>query len=104
MPGLRATVAFPHSMHLGGAWYLNLADGPARPPAGQPWQVLHRWVRLVGDDDAARPQSRSTAWTGSWSEGAAPSNRATFTPVEITWTSGVTSSQSMRGPPGTGSR
>jgi hypothetical protein len=54
VPVLRATVAFPHTMHLGDGWYLNLADGQARPPADQPWQSLHRWARLVGDDDAAR--------------------------------------------------
>ena len=32
VPALRETVAFPHRMHLGGPWYVNLADGPARPP------------------------------------------------------------------------
>ncbi|WP_457101756.1 heparinase II/III domain-containing protein [Microbacterium sp. P5_E9] len=53
VPALRATVAFPHRMHLGGPWYLNLADGPARPPAAQPWHALHRAARRVGDTDAA---------------------------------------------------
>ena len=52
VPALRATVAFPHRMHLGGPWYLNLADGPARPPATQPWHALHRAARRVGDTDA----------------------------------------------------
>jgi hypothetical protein len=46
---LRETVAFPHRVHLGGDWYLNHADGPARPPADQPWHVLHRAARQVGD-------------------------------------------------------
>ena len=46
---LRETVAFPHRMHLGGDWYLNHADGSARPPAQQPWHVLHRAARGVGD-------------------------------------------------------
>ena len=46
---LRETVAFPHRMHLGGEWYLNLADGWARPPADQPWHALHRAARRVGD-------------------------------------------------------
>ncbi|UNX53735.1 heparinase II/III family protein [Georgenia sp. TF02-10] len=58
VPALRATVAFPHRMHLGagaaGDWYLNLGDGPARPGRAQPWDVLHRWARDVGDDDARR--------------------------------------------------
>ncbi len=49
---LRETVAFPHRMHLGGAWYINHADGSARPPAHQPWDVLHRAARRVGDTAA----------------------------------------------------
>ena len=52
IPALRATVAFPHQMHLGGAWYVNVADGPARPSTDQPWQALHRAAERVGDDDA----------------------------------------------------
>jgi hypothetical protein len=50
---LRETVAFPHRMHLGGDWYLNLADGQARPPAAQPWHALHRAALAFGDADAA---------------------------------------------------
>lgn len=50
---LRETVAFPHRVHLGGAWYLNLADGQARPAEAQPWHALHRAARSVGDVDAA---------------------------------------------------
>jgi len=46
---LRESVAFPHRMQLGGEWYLNLADGWARPPADQPWDCLHRAARRVGD-------------------------------------------------------
>lgn len=53
IPALRETVAFPHRMHLGGDWYLNLADGQARPPAAQPWHALHRAARSVGDRGAA---------------------------------------------------
>ncbi len=53
VPALRATVAFPHRMHLGGPWYLNLADGQARPPVEQPWHALHRAARAVGDAEAA---------------------------------------------------
>ncbi|WP_024287367.1 heparinase II/III family protein [Cellulomonas sp. KRMCY2] len=54
VPALCATVAFPHRMHLGGDWYLNLADGPARPPSDQPWHALHRAAVRVGDEDARR--------------------------------------------------
>ncbi len=52
VPALRATVAFPHRMHLGDGWYLNLADGQARPSAEQPWHALHRAARRVGDVEA----------------------------------------------------
>ncbi|WP_402840492.1 hypothetical protein [Microbacterium sp. GXS0129] len=49
---LRETVAFPHRCHLGGDWYLNLADGQARPTLDQPWHALHRAARAVGDHEA----------------------------------------------------
>ncbi|MFG6503056.1 heparinase II/III family protein [Microbacterium sp. P05] len=52
VPALRETVAFPHRSHLGGRWYLNLADGQARPPVAQPWHALHRAARAVDDLDA----------------------------------------------------
>ncbi|WP_285136271.1 heparinase II/III family protein [Microbacterium sp. lyk4-40-TSB-66] len=52
IPALSATVAFPHRSHLGGDWYLNLADGQAKPPSDQPWHALHRSARAVGDEDA----------------------------------------------------
>ena len=48
----RETVAFPHRMHLGGGWYVNHADGKARPPADHPWDALYRAARRVGDRDA----------------------------------------------------
>jgi hypothetical protein len=51
---IRATLAFPHAMHLGGDWYVNVADGAARPLATWPWNVVYTWARRVGDDDAAR--------------------------------------------------
>jgi hypothetical protein len=54
VPVVRETIAFPHRMHLGGEWYLNVADARARPPDGQPWQVLYRWARRIGNEDAAR--------------------------------------------------
>ncbi len=51
---IRATVAFPHSMHLGDNWYVNVADGSARPLATWPWNVVHAWALRV--DDAAAAQ------------------------------------------------
>ncbi|WZH38715.1 MAG: heparinase II/III family protein [Microbacterium enclense] len=50
---LRETVAFPHRSHLGGDWFVNHADGQARPPADQPWHALHRAARRHGDTEAA---------------------------------------------------
>ena len=52
IPGLRETVAFPHRMHLGGAWYVNHADGQARPSDDQPWHSLFRAAERVGDPAA----------------------------------------------------
>lgn len=42
---------FPQRMDLGRGWFVNVADGPARPPADQPWDVLHRWARHLGAED-----------------------------------------------------
>jgi hypothetical protein len=47
-----ALVAFPHRVHLGGSWYVNHADGPARASPHQPWHALHRLARLAGDREA----------------------------------------------------
>ncbi|PZG02977.1 heparinase [Micromonospora deserti] len=43
---------YPHRMALGGGWYVNVGDGPARPSADQAWHVLHRWGRATGDRQA----------------------------------------------------
>ena len=48
---LRAAVAFPHRMHLGGPWRLNVGDGTARG-GSVPWHVLHRAARDADDADA----------------------------------------------------
>jgi hypothetical protein len=53
LPVIRALVAFPHRMHLGHRWFLNVADGPARAHNGLPWGMLHRWAVRLGDSDAA---------------------------------------------------
>lgn len=52
VPALRATVAFPHRMHLGGDWYLNFADAQARLGPELPWHALHRAARAAGDTQA----------------------------------------------------
>lgn len=52
VPALRETVAFPHRMHLGGSWYLNLADGQARPVEPKNWHSLFVAAERVGDPSA----------------------------------------------------
>ena len=42
---------FPQRMDLGQGWFVNVADGPARPSAEQPWDVLHRWGRHLAAPD-----------------------------------------------------
>lgn len=49
IPVLGALARYPHRMELGEGWYVNVADGPARPGAAQPWDAMHRWGRLLGD-------------------------------------------------------
>ena len=36
-------------MALGDGWYVNVADGSARPNPNQPWHMLHRWGRHHDD-------------------------------------------------------
>lgn len=50
VPVVRETVRFPHRMQLGGDWYLDVADSPARPPRDQAWHVLHRWAQTLDDE------------------------------------------------------
>jgi len=52
LPALRQSVRFPHRMHLGGSWHLNVADGPARGSSDASWGVLFRAARRTGDHDA----------------------------------------------------
>jgi hypothetical protein len=69
VPALRATVGFPVAMHLGGDWYLNVADGQARPPRAQPWHALHRAARRVDDQVAAQHAASYRASTPAADEG-----------------------------------
>ncbi|MEE2524203.1 heparinase [Pseudarthrobacter sp. J75] len=54
LPVLRELAAFPHRMHLGHQWYLNVADGPARAARNLPWDMLQRWALRLGDAEAAQ--------------------------------------------------
>lgn len=57
VPVVRAMLSFPHRMHLGERWFLNVADGPARAADGLPWDMLHRAALRVGDAQAAQHAS-----------------------------------------------
>ncbi|WP_223253125.1 heparinase II/III family protein [Arthrobacter sp. AFG7.2] len=54
LPVVRELVAYPHRMHIGGNWFLNVADGPAQAAAALPWDMLQGWAERLGDLDAAR--------------------------------------------------
>ncbi|MDT0346340.1 heparinase II/III domain-containing protein [Streptomyces litchfieldiae] len=49
LPVLAELSRFPHRMHLGGPWYVNAGDAPARLADDRPWHLLHRWGRRLGD-------------------------------------------------------
>ena len=53
VPALRRTIAFPHQVHLGAGWFVNVADGQARSDGGEPWHALFAAARGVRDADAA---------------------------------------------------
>ena len=55
IPVVAETLRFPMRMHLGGDWYVNVADGWARSRGHEPWQLPFRWGTLTGD-------ARVTAW------------------------------------------
>ncbi|MBP2436373.1 heparinase II/III domain-containing protein [Microbacterium amylolyticum] len=50
---LRETIAFPHRMHLGGEWFVSVADAQAKQIGAAPWHALHRAARHARMDDAA---------------------------------------------------
>jgi hypothetical protein len=91
VPALRATVAFPHRMHLSGGWYLNIADGPARPSDAQPWHALHRAARAVGDDDAAAHAAAHRVPGGPVADEAAGLGRLLLALHDAEWRDGVPS-------------
>ena len=52
LTSLRATIAFPHRMQVGGDWFVNFADASARAITEHPWAVLHRAALATGDQAA----------------------------------------------------
>lgn len=53
IPVVHATLDFPHRMHLGSDWYVNVADGPARAHNGLPWSMVASWAERLDHPDAA---------------------------------------------------
>ena len=51
---VHAVLDFPHSMHLGDNWYLNVADGPALAHNDLPWDMVQTWARQLGHTEAAQ--------------------------------------------------
>ncbi|TDD16277.1 heparinase [Kribbella turkmenica] len=50
-PPLAELARYPQRVALGDGWYVNVADGSARPDPNQPWHVLHRWGRRHDDPE-----------------------------------------------------
>ena len=48
LPILAESGRFPVRMHLGGDWFVNVADGSALSES-VPWHAVHRWGRRLGD-------------------------------------------------------
>lgn len=58
---VRALVAFPHRMHVGQKWFLNVADGRAAAESNLPWNMVCTWARRLGDEEAASHAEAMTA-------------------------------------------
>ena len=65
IPVVAETLRFPMRMHLGGAWYVNVADGWARSRGHEPWQLPFRWGSLTRD-------ARVTGWARAARRPGAP--------------------------------
>lgn len=65
IPVVAETLRFPMRMHLGGDWYVNVADGWARSRGHEPWQLPFRWGTLTRD-------ARVTAWARAARRPGAP--------------------------------
>jgi hypothetical protein len=94
---IHATVAFPHSMHLGGDWYVNVADSVARPLATWPWNVVHAWALRVGDDDAARHAAARRGLPGGLFDERASLPRAVRMLADPAWAEAPTAAPPLVG-------
>lgn len=61
LPVVRALVAFPHRMHIGQKWFLNVADGRALAESNLPWNMVRKWALRLGDQESATHAEAMTA-------------------------------------------
>ncbi|MGX9899138.1 hypothetical protein ACW0JT_03195 [Arthrobacter sp. SA17] len=61
LPVVRALVAFPHRMHVGQKWFLNVADGRALAESNLPWNMVRKWAVRLGDEESASHAEAMTA-------------------------------------------
>jgi hypothetical protein len=94
---IHATLAFPHSMHLGGDWYVNVADSVARPLATWPWNVVHAWALRVGDEDAARHAAARRGLPGGLFDERASLPRAVRMLADAAWAEAPTAAPPLVG-------
>lgn len=53
-PPLQESGWFPVRMRWSRDWFVNPADGPARPEGHLPWHIPHHWARRTNDQELAR--------------------------------------------------
>jgi hypothetical protein len=82
LPVIRELVAFPHRMHTGTTWYLNVADGPARAAKALPWDMLQGWAARLGDKDAVRHAAAMLSPAGA---GVGPRKGPALAPERCGW-------------------
>ncbi|MFD6140163.1 heparinase II/III family protein [Promicromonospora sp. NPDC060271] len=94
---IHATIAFPHSMHLGGDWYVNVADSVARPLATWPWNVVYAWALRVGDGAAARHAAARRGLPGGLFDERASLARAVRMLSDAAWAEAPTAASPLVG-------
>jgi hypothetical protein len=84
-------------MHLGGDWYVNVADGAARPLATWPWNVVHAWALHVGDEAAARHAAVYRRRPGGLFDERSSLPRAVRMLADVGWTEAPTAAPPLVG-------
>ncbi|MHA6624846.1 heparinase II/III domain-containing protein [Pseudonocardia sichuanensis] len=85
LPVLAELARYPHRMHLGDDWYVNVGDCPARPSPDQAWHVPFRWGVRLGDA-AVRGHALARGRTGPAARPRAGLGRALEALADRGWT------------------